>query len=457
MINQIHWHEGLFLQPHHLQQLQRGVLDSLAWERRQSGPFPYGVIEAAVSGDDLTNFRVRCNRLTAVMPSGLVVHYPGNAELGPLDIKEAFAGETSGLNVVLAVPLWDAEKANAFEPGQEADPRVKLLYRLQESSIRDENTGENPQPVYTRRINARLALSTDDLAGMETLPLLRVVPATGDALGTPRLDQDFAPPCLHLAASPRLREIVRDLVQQVEASRRELVVQINRGGFSMEQLRGIQLEQLMRLRILNAHAAVLPSLSTAPAVSPFAVYLELRRLQAELAALSPDRDDVEIPPYRHETPLTAFKELERKIRDSLRGSVAPSFLKVGFKRQDDFLAAEFTPEHFSKPNAWFLGIKTSEEPRALVSLVEDGDRFKFMPSSFATKSVRGIRLKEERIPPLELPAQTGLHYFRVLVEESGPRWQMLEKECSAAIRWPGMESSDYAITLYMTVPANQGS
>ncbi|HEV2394898.1 MAG TPA: hypothetical protein VG146_21320 [Verrucomicrobiae bacterium] len=39
-----------------------------------------------------------------------------------------------------------------------------------------------------------------------------------------------------------LREIVRDLVSQVEASRKELVVQLARGGFSLETMRGVQFD-----------------------------------------------------------------------------------------------------------------------------------------------------------------------------------------------------------------------
>ena len=50
-----------------------------------------------------------------------------------------------------------------------------------------------------------------------------------------------------MTGSPVLRELVRDLASQVSASRRELVVQLTRGGFNLENLRGLQFEQLMRL------------------------------------------------------------------------------------------------------------------------------------------------------------------------------------------------------------------
>jgi len=99
---------------------------------------------------------------------------------------------------------------------------------------------------------------------MEVLPLLRIVRAVGDDVGLPKEDPEYVPACMVLSGSPILREMVRDLVSQVEASRKELVVQLSRGGFSLENLRGLQFEQLMRLRSLSHYSARLPQMVLAP-------------------------------------------------------------------------------------------------------------------------------------------------------------------------------------------------
>ena len=155
--------------------------------------------------------------------------------------------------------------------------------------------------------------------------------AAGQDLGFPREDPEYVPPCLLLSGSPPLREMVRDLVSQVEATRKELVVQVSRGGFSVETLRGVQFEQLVRLRTLNRYSARLPSLVLAPGVSPFEMYLELRALLGELAALHPDRDEFESAPYNHENLYPCFRELSGKIRPFLRGVVTPTWRKLDFK------------------------------------------------------------------------------------------------------------------------------
>ena len=290
---------------------------------------------------------------------------------------------------------------------------------------------------------------------MEVLPLLRIVRATGEDVGLPKEDPEYVPPCMLLGGSPVLREMVRDLVSQVEASRKELVVQVTRGGFSVDTMRGIQFEQLMRLRTLNRFSARLPSLIQAPLVPPFTVYLELRELLGELAALHPDRDEFESAAYRHDNQFLCFRELANKIRSFLRGAVAPSFLKLAFKDVGGVITANFSDEHFSQPNAYFLGIKTKFDPTALARYVEDGDKFKLMPQSLATRAIRGIELKEERHAPLELPAAADLHYFRLERANSARMWQQIQAEKAAAIRWIGGEIdwADASFTLYMTVPA----
>ena len=441
MAAQIHWHEGLFLQPQHLQRFQKTHVDNLSAERRLSWVYPYGVIEARLNTDELENMRLRFDRLRAIMPSGVEVNYPAEAELPAIDIKQAFATSGGALNVGLGVPLYFDARANV------------MLYRLNEVEYADENTGENRKPILMRRINARLLLENEDPSDLEVIPLLRIVRATGQDVGMPRQDSEYSGPCLILNGSPVLKELVRDLASQVEASRKELVVQLTRGGFSLENLRGVLFEQMLRLRTLNRFSARLPSLSEAANVPPFFMYLELRELLGELTALHPDRDVFDVPAYDHDNPYLVFGELSSKIRSLLRGAVAPMFMKVPFTKIAGLYTAVFEEKHFTVPNDYFLGIETKEDPRALARLVENPDEFKIMPKSMASRAIRGVLLKEERFVPLELPAKAGLHYFRLLRSNSTRAWEQIQAEKAAVMRWPDEAASDFDANLYMTVPA----
>ncbi|MBL9031135.1 MAG: type VI secretion system baseplate subunit TssK [Phycisphaerae bacterium] len=453
MSEPIHWHEGLFLQPHHLQGLQRSIDEQVWSERRLRMPFPYGVVEARLSSDALENMLVQFDVLRVVMPSGLVVDAPETADLPALDIKRAFAAGSGSFSISLGVPLWYAGRANTIDAGAGDDWRTKRVFKVAEVKRWDENTGENPQPVQVRRINARLLLDVDDRTDLEVMPLIRIAHGTGEAVGLPRQDPSFVPACFMLTSSGALRELARDLSNQVEASRKELVVQLTRAGFSVDTMRGVQFEQMLRLRTLNRFSARLPSLVGTPGVTPFDMYMDLRELLAELAALRPERDLFEAPKYDHDNPMVSFADLSSKIRQLLRGAVGPSFLKEPFRREEDYLVADLKDEYLKRANEYFLGVKSKEDPRAVAALVEDSDKFKLMAKSMIRRQVWGVKLAEERHPPLELPAQTGLSYFRLMRAESTRMWEKAAEEKALAARWLGSENTDFELTLYMTAPA----
>jgi type VI secretion system protein ImpJ len=432
--------------------MQRNLLEGFGTERKLAWAYPYGLVEARLSSDALENLLVQFDSLRVVMPSGLVVNFPDSADLPSLNIKAVFEGSSGSFDVALGVPLWYASQANAMERGATEDWRVKRLYRTTEIEWMDENTGENPQPVVTRKINARLLLPNDDHTDLEVLPLLRISHASGEDVGLPRQDPSFVPACLVLGGSPTLRDMTRDLANQVEASRTELVLQITRGGFSVDTMRGLQFEQILRLRTLNHFAGRLPHMVQAPNMTPFQMYLELRGLLGELAALVPDRDQYEVVPFDHDNPLVCFADLISRIRGLLRGSVAPTFMKVEFSREGNLMVAVLTDEQLNRPNEYFLGIKTQLDPRQLGRLVEDRDKFKLMAKSMANQRIWGVLLAEERHPPLELPASVGLHYFRLMRADAARMWERIKQEKSIAVRWEGIEAADFEIVLYMTVP-----
>lgn len=451
---QVHWHEGLFLRPHHLQLMQRSIHDQFITERRLAGAYPYGLIEARISDDQLENMRVSFDRLRIIMPSGLIVSVPENAHLPSLDIKEAFGTARGPFTVSIGVPLWYASRGNTLDRDSGDDFRAKQIYRIVEIERTDENNGESPQTILIRHINARLLLDGDDRSDMEVLPLLRIAPATGEAVGMPRQDTSFIPPCFAVSGSPILRDMARDLINQVEASRKELVIQLTRGGFSIDTMRGVQFEQMHRLMTLSRFSARLTHFLQIPTIAPAELYLHFRELLAELAALHPDRGEFEVAHYDHDNPAISFNELGMKIRSLLKGAVVAKFLKIPFtlNQERKILLATLTDEALSLPNEYFLGIKTREDPRILAELIEDGNKFKLMPESLVERRVFGVKLSEERHPPMELPSHVGLHYFRLNREESARMWERVQQEKILAVRWPEIESADFEITLYMTVP-----
>ena len=451
----LHWYEGQFLQPHHFQQEQQSLEATFVQERSFATPYPYGVADFSILTDHLEDGWVRFDNLKLVFPDGLFVDTRHNASLPPLNIKDALSKRTSHLDIYVGIPILHFNRANTLEDSGSGSTMAKYRYIIESSEVCDENTGDNPKPVVRRLINCRLLLDGDDTSDLEIFHLLRVKMSAGENVGKPRLDPDFCPASINIGASVQLLKLLQELAAQINASKSELGVQLSRGGFDMEKLRGLQIEQLLRFRTLSRYSASFFSLTSCLSIHPYSAYLMLVEMLGELCALQPDRSDIDIPPYRHDAQMEVFAELSRKLRSFLKGAVAATYMKVDFTKGNECFEASFKSEHFANPNDYLLGIETREDPRVLAALVEDADQFKFMSKSAAFRPIRGLKLKEERHVPLELPANTGLHYFRVLRGESGRMWELFTSEKEASIRWPSISTSDFKITLYMTVPTGK--
>jgi len=446
----IHWQEGLFLQPQHLQVFQREILESQADLRRSRYSGAYGLLALAFSRDELDNGKVVIEHLSAVFPSGMQVDFPANSELPPRDIREKINQSPDGFTVFAAVPVWEAHRANTILDETLTDPRSQITYRIREKEVFDENTGDNPQQIQLRAFNTRILLEGESTEGFEVVPLFRILPGIGDGSTRARVDNRFCPPCLSVQASPVLLQNLRDITAQVEAARQELVVQINRGGFHLETLQGMRIEQMLRLRTLNHYTATLTTLIAQPFVEPLQFFIELKALLGELAAGQPDKDPFINTPFQSDNPLRAFRPVMERIRELLKGGIAPSFTKIPFKSEGRLLRATLEEAHFTGGRDFFLAVKSKRDSKEVIALVEDANRFKMMPPSLATKVVFGVPLKEERIPPMELPSQPGMIYFRMLVQEREQIWSLVRKEGGVTLLWPGMDASDFQTEIYIT-------
>ena len=447
----VHWHEGLFLQPHHLQILQRRLQVEIRAARSLLAVNCFGVVEGRLAYDDLADGRIRFERLQVIMPSGQEIRFPEEASLPSLDVRAAMARGSGQMEVSLAVPLWARNRANAFRFGEPPDPRIKLLYIPAETpDLADENTGENAQSVYLRKINARLVLPGEDVADMECMPLLRIMRAVGDDAGKLRPDPEYVPPSLLLRSSPTLHDLMRELTAQLNASREQLRIKVTTGGLGLE----VKWEITMRLAALNRACASLTSLVEGGNLPPYAMYLELRELLGELLALHPGEKLFDCQPYNHVDPLPAFRELDRKIRDEIRVARAAEPLKVPFTGvRPGLMRATLEPQHFEKPTGYYLGVKTRADRTKLALYLSDGNKFKLMPRSMEDVAIFGVELKEQNYPPLELPAQNDLHYFSLVPTSNPRRWEQVKQDKAISLVWNHAEFdlADATFTLYMTL------
>src|SRR5688572_9511381 len=460
---QVHWYEGLFLQPHHLQAMQRESMNRASSESALGYAFPYGVVESDLSRDALENRIVRFDRLRVVMPSGLEVNVPEDADLPPLDFAKKAVPASGSLLIKVAVPLWYPLRANTIEVGGDGEAGAgaaaenkdwKRRYRVRETEVVDENTGRNAYPIQVRKINAKLIVDGEDETDMEVLPLVRVThPAAGD-VGMPRRDDEFFPPCLVMEGWPPLRDLILELVDQVEATRAQLVKEITREGFDIQALKPIQFKQLMKLRTLNSLTPRLRHYVGVSRVPPLEMYLIMRELLGELAAMVPDDDQYEMPDYDHDNCAVGFIDLCNRIRGLLGEVETAVFVKIPLKHaQGAYAAREIKPEHLTLAE-YFLAIQSAMDPAQVATLVHNPDKFKLMPLKRVHSAVRGVELRFDHHPPSQLPSGAGLSYFRLTRGSPGSQkmWDYIAEGKELGITFPGVDASDFQMTIFGRLP-----
>jgi type VI secretion system protein ImpJ len=455
MPKHIHWHEGQFLQPQHFQLLQRETGLALSQERTFAVSHPYGLLAASLSVDDLDDFQIHFTRLQAVMPSGLILDFPETATLPAINFRQAFQSHPDGFTAYLAVPVWASKRGNLLENPNEVGQRLKVLYSADDASIADENTGENDQIVQIRKYNGMILFQDEDQSDLELIPLLRIRrETTAEGAGRPRLDPYYVPPTLWIKGSTILNNLFSDLASQVSAVRSELEAHLGSSNFDIKTVQGgHRFEQFMRLRILNKFDARLNSLARVENLTPFQAYLEWRDLFAELVAMYPKENDFEIPHYDHDDPYPAFDTLNRKIRQYLEGTLAPQYRVIDFEPVDEqFYQAEIRAEDFQEGIGYFLAVESEATASALTSLIENSDLFKLVPMSYARRALRGAVLKEDRHPPVQLPAKAQRYFYRIDTSQNSGAWEQLMQEPIAIIELKSGKSDDHKISLYVLIP-----
>lgn len=439
----IHWHEGQFLQPHLFQAAQRAQVASFADARRTVFSFPYGLIDAAISHDALEAKRVRFTKLRAVMPvSGMVVELGSNMELPDLDISEAFQSSPDPFTIRLGVPLYQESSSNTIPAGSVEDRRVAKLFREVQVERRDDNAGDNAQTIAMRVVNARLLFEREDTTNLEWLAVLRVAHQTGARAQFPTEDRGFYPTSLVVNASESLRSKVQELATDVLKHREETARQAG-AGFNVDLLKPRTQVQLLRLSALNRSAPRLAYSTAGLGISTLDLYLLLRELHGELAALTPDRDAFPFAPkYDHDRPGLWYDDLDRNIRKLLIAEGPSKYRAVYATLKDGTWHGTLGEKDSYEPKAYYLGIKSPMDIDSLRKIAEDQKAFKLMPLSQAGEDIWGVRMTYEQSPPPELPQEVDLRYFRVSMQDTPDNleplrmWKRVLQEKKFVVKYP---------------------
>ncbi len=450
---EINWAEGMFLQPHHLQQLQRLVLRRNRSDRALTFPYSYGLIDLEIDENALVNARVVVRRFSAVMRGGEEVSMPGNVRLAPLDLTPELAARKESFLVCLALPAWSSVDANLVV-GSEAEKRQFLE---DERRVRDENTGDNEIEVPCRRYNVCLTTDCRDAADLDLLPIMRLVTRKREGVEPSlEIDRAYVPPYLVLDPSSRLAADVQELLVQMRRRRAKLLADLTHAGYTTEHLGGSALYDVLQLQCINAYEGRLTSMLGAGSLSPFTLYLDLKALLGQLSALQPLRES-RPPDYDHLNSGVVFAELLMQIRALILTEGISSYVRLDFVPAADGTKAsvQLTDQHFVAADEYYLAVHCDADARRVTEAVEEGDNLRLVNPAAEKLRVRGVKLEETRFPPRFLPALPDTVWFRLNRDESPKIWDSVRTEHALLLDWASAVLPRLEASLYVTIVSKE--
>ena len=446
---QVHWSEGLFIQPQHLQQMQTNINSLIRAQRKLSVPFDYGFYDLELDPEALTTRRVVIKRFSAVMPDGTEISMPGNCNVETLELSLENSGQTE-VDVYLTVPTLSTTESNI-----KSDSKTNARYTLKENLVVDENTGENEIPLISRGINAFLLTDVRNANDCTYIQLCRVRWVSINA-GQPSLQlvNDYMPPFVSLSQDCPLLKLSSELIFQLKSAKNSILEQFESDIFDPNSLSGSKLLQLMILRIASLYAARLDSELVPGRISTFTLYLELISLLSELESLTPSSSYEPIPHYDHDNLKPVIETLLKRIRGILlRGGVS-SALAFEFYEKNSVLQLEDLDERVFSTKNLFLAVQFTGNLRERVDDIEIGDNFRLIDRKSLSDRIRGVKLLEIRNPPQYLPNIAHTLWFRLDCDNSERIWKYINEEKNMVIDCAGDLFPNLTATLYVSVDSH---
>jgi type VI secretion system protein ImpJ len=430
----VHWYEGMFLGPQHLQAAERYESAQRRKGARWGLRYNWGLQALELNQAALANHRLEIRALQACMPDGTLIDLPEDGSLPTLDLTGALEGERS-VKVFLAVPSYRTGRANAAE-----EQRDGARYLLDTQDIEDENTGLDPRPVRFRLLNVKLLASTRaEHAGYDCLPIAQI-DKSSDADTTPRLDLTYIPPLLACDAWPPLQVgILRTLYDRIGTKSELLAGQVLSRGIGVESHAAEDTRIIGQLRALNEAYALLGILAFAEGVHPLQAYLELCRLVGQLAIFSDRRRPPDLPRYDHDDLGYCFYTVKKYIDALLDLIIEPDWQQRPFIGAGLRMQVTLEPAWLEAAWQMFVGVQSPLPPDQCVGLfttpgvldmkIGSSDRV----DRIFEVGTSGLKFSH-RAQPRSLPAVQGLIYFQVDRDSQPAEWQHVQRSLTLAVR-----------------------
>ncbi|MDO5603699.1 MAG: type VI secretion system baseplate subunit TssK [Paracoccus sp. (in: a-proteobacteria)] len=435
--SKVAWKEGLFLQPHHLQQADRYQENLLRARTRVITPYPWGVVELALDRDAAQQGRIALRAVSGVFPDGTPFEAPGT---GPLPAAVAVPEDAAGMTIWLTLPDMSPNTRDAAPLDEEG---TTTRWGILAETVSDSASPMRIEQVLELAVpRLEVVIRRTPRPGYQNLPLARISEVRD---GVITLDETVPPPALVIGAHPQLSGYLSRVLGWVEARLETLAryaADPSAGG-------GMQAADYLMLMALNRSIGHLRHMSRAAAVHPERLYCALVSLAGELSTFDGNRLAPDYAAYDHDDPKASFGPVVADIQRLLARDMGRAIrLPLRQVRQNSYLAE--VPDRNLFREATFVVEVESAKPLGQVQ-AQFPELCKVGPNTrmaeIVNNNLPGIPLAHMPNPPRQIRVLSTNVYFRM--EKNVPLWREFSTAPAIGMHfagdWPELKLELWAI------------
>jgi type VI secretion system protein ImpJ len=427
--NKVIWSEGLFLQPHHLQQSTRYTEALVSHVTRAASPYPWGLTELALDDELLKLGKIAVKSCAGVTPDGAPFRVPETDAHPPaLDVPDT----VKNCVVHLVVPM---RRPGALEIALDEDETTAARYRAEEVEVSDVmGRDRRPVTVAVGKLRLQLALEMDDLSDMLAIPMARIIEVRPDKSIV--LDRAFIPTVMDIRAAAPLDGFLRELEGMIGQRAEALAGRLTAGAGA----KGVaEISDFLLLMLSNRVLPEIRHLTSIENAHPEMIYRFCVALAGELATfMAADKRAPEFPAYRHDDLTGVFQPVMRSLRQFLSAVLEQTAISIPLEERkygvrvgvisDKRLLVSATFVLAAKADAPAENIRRHMPTQAKLGPVES-------IRQLVNSALPGIGLRPLPVAPRQIPYHAGVVYFEL--DGDSPLWKQMTTSGGLAIFVPG--------------------
>ena len=398
------WFEGMFVRPQHFQQYDRWIenlVERRAAALRQHG---WGLSSLAFDAELLALGRLSLTSCSGVMPDGTIIDIPNSMPPPPVAVPPNVKDRL----VKLAIPVRPRDGAEVA-----ADTIDIRRYEIATSSVRDATAPQREaMDIRVGRLNLRLLLEDEPDGDYVTLPLARIQEV--EPAGQVILSDTYIPPCIDYQASPRLIQILREVLSLLRSRGEALAVRADPSRAAAESA---GLVDLLVLSIVNGAEATLQHISNVRGLHPEEVFREYVRLVGQLATFDARRRrPPDFAPYLHDRLELSIEPVLTALRQALAVVVERNVVTLSLQERGyGILTATITDRSIFQGSRFILAAIASVPSETLRTQLPTNMKIGSVEQirDLVNLQLPGIPMRSLPVAPRELPYLTGAVYFEL--------------------------------------------